>query len=203
MIVPKLTSAPLAPIAAFGLALASVTASAAAQQPPLPAPPAVAAVPRDGQHDFDWEIGNWATHVRVLRNPLSGAAPDWAEFNGTSVVKPVLEGRSNIVELSVKNPKGQIEGVALRLYNPQSRQWSLNYASLRNGTLTAPVYGGFDGTGRGIFYGQDMLEGRAILVRFVITRVSPTEARFEQSYSPDGGVSWETNWIALDTLSPK
>jgi hypothetical protein len=65
--------------------------------------------------------------------------------------------------------------------------------------LTAPVFGGFDGKGRGTFYGQDMLDGRAVLVRFVITQVSSGEARFEQSYSADGGLSWETNWFAVDT----
>lgn len=188
-------------VAAIGLASLVVATAEAAQQPQsAESAPAVA---RDGQHDFDWEIGSWATQVRVLRNPLSGAAPDWAEFNGTSIVRPILDGRSNIVELSVQGPKGQIEGAALRLYNPQSRQWSLNYASVRNGTLTAPVYGGFDGKGRGLFYGQDMLDGRAILVRFVITRLSPNEARFEQSYSSDGGASWETNWIATDTRISK
>jgi len=163
---------------------------------------AATVTPRDGQQDFDWEIGTWATHVRVLRNPLSGAAPDWAQFSGTSAVRPILGGRSNIVELSVKGPKGAIEGVALRLYNPQSRQWSLNYASLRGGVLTAPVYGGFDGKGHGSFYGQDMLDGRAIMVRFMITVVSPNEARFEQAYSADGGANWETNWIAVDTRQP-
>ena len=163
---------------------------------------AATVTPRDGQQDFDWEIGTWATHVRVLRNPLSGAAPDWAQFSGTSAVRPILGGRSNIVELSVKGPKGAIEGVALRLYNPNSRQWSLNYASLRGGVLTAPVYGGFDGKGHGSFYGQDMLDGRAIMVRFMITVVSPNEARFEQAYSADGGANWETNWIAVDTRQP-
>lgn len=203
MVVAKLMRGSLSSLAAFGLAMASVTAPAAAHQSPSPVSPAAPASPRDGQHDFDWEAGSWATHVRVLRNPLSGAAPDWAEFRGTSIVRPILDGRSNIVELSVKGPKGQIEGVALRLYNPQSRQWSLNYASVRNGMMTAPVYGGFDGRGRGTFYGQDMLDGRAILVRFMIASVSPTEARFEQSYSADGGVSWETNWIAVDTRTSK
>jgi hypothetical protein len=160
------------------------------------------AVVRDGQHDFDWEIGNWATHVRVLRNPLSGAAPDWAEFRGTSLVKPILGGRANSVELSVKNDKGAIEGISLRLYNPQARQWSLNYATIRGGVLTAPVYGSFDGKGRGQFHGQDMLDGRAIMVRFVISPVSPSEARFEQYYSADGGTSWELNWVAVDTRLP-
>ena len=171
------------------------TASAvAAQTPPPRSAPA-----RDGQRDFDWEIGTWTTKVRVRRNPISGAAPDWAEYEGTSVVKPLLDGRANFVELSVGGTRGRIEGGALRLYNPKARQWSLNYASLSNGLLTAPVFGGFDGRRRGTFYGQDTLDGRTILVRFVITQVSPNEARFEQAYSTDGGQSWEDNWIAVDT----
>jgi len=186
-------------VAAFLTGGIAMAAPAAALQGSTVAPPST---PRDGQHDFDWEIGNWATHVRVLRNPLSGAAPDWAEFRGTSLVKPILGGRANSVELSVKNDKGAIEGVSLRLYNPQARQWSLNYATVRGGVLTAPVYGSFDGKGRGLFHGQDMLDGRAILVRFVISPVSPDEARFEQSYSADGGATWETNWIAVDTRLP-
>lgn len=170
--------------------------------------PAVAAMPaaqeasasRSGQQDFDFETGIWTTNVRVLRNPLSGQTADWAEYQGTSVVRPLLDGRANIVELTVAGPTGKIEGAALRLYNPQSRQWSLNFASLRNGMLTAPVYGGFDGRGRGVFYGQDMLDGRAILVRFIITRISRAEAHFDQAYSSDGGATWETNWVAVDTL---
>lgn len=152
----------------------------------------------DGQRDFDWEIGTWTTKVRVLRNPLSGKQPEWAQYEGISKVVPLMAGRANFVELSVRGPAGQIEGGSLRLYNPQSRQWSLNYASLRNGTLTAPVYGGFGSSGAGIFYGPDTLDGRSILVRFVITRKSNDEASFEQAYSPDGGKNWEVNWIAVD-----
>jgi hypothetical protein len=153
----------------------------------------------DGAKDFDWEIGTWATKVKVRRNPLSGTAPDWAEYQGTSVVKPLLGGRANFVELSVAGSRGKIEGGSLRLYNPKAKQWSLNYASTGGGVLTAPVFGSFDGRGRGAFYGQDTLDGRTILVRFIITRVSPQEARFEQAYSVDGGQTWEDNWIAVDT----
>lgn len=180
-------------IAAVALAAAIVPGGAAHSAPSAPAT-------RDGQRDFDWEWGRWTTKVRVLRNPLSGQAPQWAEYEGTSVVKPLLDGKANFVELSVAGGAGKIEGGALRLYNPAARQWSLNFASLRNGLLTAPVFGGFDGHGKGTFVGADMLEGRAILVRFVITQVSPSSARFEQAYSSDGGATWETNWIATDTI---
>jgi hypothetical protein len=181
----------------LSLAIACHAAPGCAHQPAAPAT-RQAIAERDGQRDFDFEIGTWTTHVRVLRNPLSGAAADWAEYQGTSIVRAIAGGRANLVELAVEGPAGRIEGVSFRLYNPQSRQWSLNYASFRNGLLTAPVYGGFDGRGRGTFYGQDMLEGRAILVRFVIIQVSPDEARFEQAYSADGGETWELNWIAVD-----
>jgi hypothetical protein len=162
------------------------------------APPAWSAPP-SGTHDFDWEIGNWTTKVRVRTNPLSGEAPRWAEYAGTSVVKSLLGGRANFVELSVAGTTGKIEGGSLRLYGSQTRQWSLNYANLQNGLLTSPVYGGFDSPGRGRFYGSDRLDGRAILVRFVITKSSPNEAHFEQAFSADGGATWEDNWVAVDT----
>ena len=185
----------IALVSALGCMTVMPPASAVVAQNTSPQPVAS----HDGQHDFDWEVGTWTTKVRVRRNPLSGAAPDWVEYEGTSVVKPLLDGRANFVELSVAGTRGKIEGGSLRLYNPKARQWSLNYASASGGVLTAPVFGGFHAKGRGLFYGQDMLDGRTILVRFVITQVSPREARFEQAYSTDGGQSWEDNWIAVDT----
>ena len=181
----------------LGLAVFSAAVSAGAEEQATVT--LATAGQRSGQNDFDWEFGTWSTKVRVLRNPMSGAAPDWAEYRGTSVVRPLLDGRSNLVELSVEGPAGKIEGVALRLYNPQARQWGIHYASLRSGTLTAPIFGGFDGQVRGVFYGQDDVDGRAVSVRFVITRVSRNEARFEQAFSADGGANWELNWIAVDT----
>jgi hypothetical protein len=113
-------------------------------------------------------------------------------------VRPLSRGRSNTVELDVKSGERRIEGVALPLYDPQTHQWSINFASMRDGLLTAPVYGSFS-EGRGSFFGQDTVDGRVVLVRFVISDITPTSARFEQSYSNDGGKSWLVNWIATDT----
>jgi hypothetical protein len=163
----------------------------------LLAPIAASAQPRDGAHDFDWEIGSWETVVRV-RAPLVADAA-WTEFRGTSIVHAFADGRSNLVDLDVANGQRRIEGVALRLYNSQSRQWSLNFASMRDGLLTAPVFGGFE-NGVGVFYGQDRVDGRVVMVRFVISDVTPMSARFVQSYSADGGQTWTDNWIATDTL---
>ena len=152
---------------------------------------------RDGQHDFDFEIGTWKTHLRRLQRPLSGSTT-WVEYEGTSVVSKVLDGRANLVELKVDGPAGRIEGLSLRLYNPQSRQWSLNFANINSGTLTPPTIGEFK-DGRGEFYNQDTYNNRAILVRFVIIKITPDQYRFEQSFSDDFGKTWELNWIATDT----
>jgi hypothetical protein len=170
-----------------GLAAALLSSPALAQE----------AGPRDGQHDFDFEIGTWNTRLSRLQNPLTGSTT-WLEYTGTSVVRKVWDGRANLVELVVEGPAGRIEGLNLRLYNPQSRQWSLNFASARGGTLTQPSVGEFR-NGRGEFYSHEEFNGRMILVRFVIQVLDPDTARFEQSFSDDGGKSWEVNWIAVDT----
>ena len=155
------------------------------------------AAPRDGQGDFDFEIGMWKTHVSRLQHPLSGSKT-WLEYNGTSEVSKVWNGRGNLVELEVEGPSGHIEGLSLRLYNPISRQWSLNFANSASGSLSQPTIGGFK-DGRGEFYDQETFNGRAILVRFVIIQITSDSCRFEQSFSDDGGKTWEVNWIATDT----
>src|SRR4029450_10062407 len=93
---------------------------------------------RDGQHDFDWEIGSWKTQLKRLQRPLSGSTA-WLEYEGTTVVTKVLDGRANLVELKVAGPAGRIEGLSLRLYNPQARQWSLNCADVSDALVARPT----------------------------------------------------------------
>ena len=170
------------------LAQQNSKASSARSQPAL--------TDRDGRHDFDFEFGTWRTHLWRLQQPLSGSNT-WVEYEGTTVVRKVWNGRANLVELEVDGPAGHIEGLNLRLYNPQSHQWSLNFASSSGGALGQPTIGEFK-NGRGEFFDQELFNGRAILVRFVISDIKPDSCRFEQSFSEDGGKTWEVNWIAID-----
>jgi len=151
---------------------------------------------RDGQHDFDWEIGTWKTHVKRRLHPLSGSQ-EWAEYDGTSVISKIWAGRANLVELEAEGPAGHLELLSLRLYNSQAHQWSLNVASSKGGSLGTPTIGEFK-DGRGEFIDQESFNDRAILVRFVISKVTPNEYRFEQAFSDDGGKTWEMNWVATD-----
>jgi hypothetical protein len=154
-------------------------------------------LPGDGQRDFDFEIGTWRTRVSRLVSPLTGSTA-WTAYEGTSVVRKVWDGRANLVELDVEGPAGRIEGLSLRVYNPQSRQWSLHFVNSRSGVMSPPTVGEFK-SGRGEFFGQETFNGRAVLVRFVISDITPESCRFEQAFSEDGGKTWEVNWIATDT----
>lgn len=150
----------------------------------------------DGQHDFDWEFGSWKTHVKRRVHPLTGSNT-WVDYDGTSVVRKVWDGKANLLELEVSGTSGHIEGLSLRLYNPDSHQWSLNFSSSASGTLSTPTVGEFKDC-RGEFFDQESFNGRAIFVRFIISNVTANSAHFEQSFSGDGGKTWEVNWIADD-----
>lgn len=152
---------------------------------------------RDGQHDFDFEIGTWKTHLSRRLRPLTGSKI-WVEYEGTTVVRKVWDGRANLVELDVGGTEGGLQALSLRLYNPESRQWSLNFSNSKSGTMSPPSIGEFK-DGRGEFYSQETLNGRSILVRFVISDITADSCRFEQAFSDDGGKTWEVNWIAVDT----
>jgi hypothetical protein len=159
--------------------------------------PQISPVLKDGQRDFDFEIGTWKTSLKRLLRPLTGSTT-WVEYEGTTVVRKVWDGNANLVELDVSGPSGRIKALSLRLYNPESRQWSLNFANSSGGVMSLPTIGEFK-NGRGEFYNQETLNGRAILVRFVIFDITPNSCRFEQAFSDDGGKTWEVNWIATDT----
>ena len=179
------------------LALAAVPAVERTWASVAPAAPGAQGAARNGQRDFDFEIGTWKTRVSRLLKPLSGSTT-WVTYEGTSVVRKVWDGRANLVELNVEGPAGRIEGLSLRLYDPQAAAWTLHYASSRDGALTPPVTGRF-ANGRGEFRGADTFNGRRIVVRFVISDIKPDSCRFEQSFSADNGRTWEANWIATDT----
>ena len=154
-------------------------------------------VSRGSQSDFDFEIGAWKARLSRLEKPLSKSST-WIDYEGTSVVRKVWDGRANLGELLVRGAAGQIEGLTLRLYNPQTGQWHISWANARDGMLGQPMTGGFM-NGRGEFFGEELFNDRVILVRFVFSDITPDSFRFEQAFSEDWGKSWEVNWKAAFT----
>jgi hypothetical protein len=176
-------------------AILSAPLAARAQIPPDLADktPKPASVTHDGSHDFDFDIGTWRTRSSRLMHPLTGST-QWVEMDGVTEVRPVWGGKGNIALLETDGPSGHLSLLSLRLYDPHAHQWNLNFATSDVGVRSVPMIGEFK-DGHGVFYDQEPLNGRTILVRFTMTPISATEARSEQAFSDDGGKTWEINWI--------
>jgi hypothetical protein len=188
----------LALVALFSSVYVTGKTCAAAEKTTPPLVPEL----HDGQHDFDFSIGTWQTHISRRLHPLSGS-DEWADYVGSSIVRPVWNGRASLGETEADGKAGHLEALSLRLYNPESRQWNLYYASSGGTTstptaLTVPTIGAFQ-NGRGEFFDTELFHGRNILVRNVWSDISAQSIRFEQAFSQDGGRTWEVNWIAVDT----
>ena len=157
------------------------------------APPATAAV-RDGQHDFDFDIGVWKTHIKRILDPLSGSSQSM-ELNGTVSVRKVWDGRAQLEEIEADGPNGHWEGMSLFLYNPEAHQWSQTFVNSKVGVLTSGMIGSFK-DGRGELFSPDTIHGRTILVRAVWSDIKPNSHSYEESYSDDGGKTWALSFTA-------
>lgn len=190
-------------IQAAALAAAILAAAPAlAQQPTLVgapasplAPPANSADDPDGWGAYDFLIGDWKASLRKLEKPLSGSNV-WLEYTGTSKTRKIANGRGNFEDFDVSTRDGKrYDGQTLRLYNPKSGEWSIYLIDAANGSLGLPATIGKFKDGRGELYDYEVFGGRAIFVRYIWSHEGKDKAHFVQSFSVDGGRTWEDNWI--------
>ena len=150
--------------------------------------------PTGGPNDWDFLVGRWNVAHRRLKARLQGCT-EWEEFAGSSVLWPTLGGLGNVDDNVIELPGGTYRAATMRGFDPATRQWSIWWLDGRYaGRLDPPLRGGFcDNVGT--FFGDDVLDGRPIRMRFIWSGITATTAQWEQAFSADGGASWETNWV--------
>jgi hypothetical protein len=143
--------------------------------------------------DFDFIIGHWRVRHRRLNARLCGCT-EWTEFNGRTTTQKILQGFGNVEDNVLGFPEGEVRAAALRSFDSQKRTWAIWWLDGRAPhALDVPVVGGFSAR-QGVFHADDTLEGRPIKIRF-IWKVNPgANPAWEQAFSSDGGLNWETNW---------
>jgi hypothetical protein len=121
---------------------------------------------------------------------------EWIEFEGTLFSQPLMGGYANVDDDVFEVPGGSYRGVAPRSFDAKSGQWSIWWMDSRTplAPLDPPVRGRFE-NGVGRFYADDTENGKPIRIRFIWDKITPTSCHWEQAYSPDGGKTWETNWV--------
>ena len=147
----------------------------------------------DGRNDFDFLVGSWKVHHHILKGRLKGST-EWMEVEGNTIDRKILNGIGNMDDNIIHMPSGLVHAITLRLYNPESKEWSIYWSTDKNGILDVPVIGSFkDGIGE--FYSQELFEGRHIYNRFIWSKITADSAQWEQAHSEDGGRTWEINWV--------
>jgi hypothetical protein len=159
---------------------------------------AAAAAQPDPLHDFDLFVGSWRAQHRRLKARLAGST-EWVEFGGTQEFRPLLGGSGNMDDNVFNLPGGAYRGVSIRAYDAKTKTWAIWWLDGRNPhTIDVPVVGSFV-NGVGTFLADDTFEGKPIKVRFLWSGITRNSREWEQAFSPDGGKSWETNWVTSFT----
>lgn len=143
--------------------------------------------------DFDFWIGRWNIRNERLKGRLCGST-EWETFDAVGEAHPLPRGLGNIDHFIADAWRPGFIGMTVRLFDRANDRWSIYWTDNQRGLFDPPVVGGFR-DGIGTFEGDDQHEGTPVRVRFLWTHDTPQTARWEQSFSPDGGATWETNWI--------
>ncbi len=152
--------------------------------------------------DFDFFIGAWDVQHQRLKARLTGST-EWEHFSGRTSAQQILGGSGNVDDNLLDLPAGTYRAATLRSFDPASLSWSIWWLDARiPGSLDVPVVGRFS-NGVGTFLANDTLDGKPIVVRFRWTVPTPDAPRWEQAFSPDGGTTWEINWIMEFTRRPQ
>ncbi len=143
--------------------------------------------------DFDFIIGSWTVEHSRLKERLTGCQ-DWIGFSGESATTKILGGFGNVEDNLLRLPEGNYRAAAFRSYDTESKTWAIWWLDTRSPhRVDVPVVGQFK-DGVGVFYADDVLNGTAIRVRFTWAVPADGDPRWEQAFSADSGITWETNW---------
>jgi|SRR5687767_3588315 len=142
--------------------------------------------------DFDFLEGQWTIRNRKLNRRLSNCS-NWTEFEAWCECRKILNGFGNIDSFQTTIDGKLFEGMSLRLFNPQTRLWSIYWANSETVVLDVPQVGSFeDKIGR--FYARDTYEDKNIIVQFCWDATEADLPVWSQAFSPDDGQTWEWNW---------
>lgn len=148
--------------------------------------------PSSSASDFDFYFRKWNIRNRKLKIRLADCQ-EWVEFDSTEEAGPLLKGFGNINRFIAELESGPFEGIAVRLFNPQTRLWSIYWADSNVVAFDPPQIGSFDGS-IGKFYAWDTFNGQKVLVLFQWDKTDPNHPVWSQAFSVDHGETWEWNW---------
>ena len=145
------------------------------------------------QNDFDFLEGKWKVYNRKLKTRLN-SGNEWNEFESDLHMRKALNGIGNVENYYAIVDDKPFEGMAVRLFNRDTRLWTIYWMDSNAGTMDEhPVTGSFE-NGLGKFYAKDVFNEREIVVLYQWDALNPKQPKWSQAFSADDGKTWEWNW---------
>jgi hypothetical protein len=107
----------------------------------------------------------------------------------------VLQGFGNFDIFSTRFDGKPFEGFTLRLFDPQTRLWTIYWADSNAVRLDGGNVGSFDGD-TGEFFARDVFAGKNVLVKVYWDKRDPEAPVWSAAFCVDEGETWEWNWCA-------
>jgi hypothetical protein len=142
--------------------------------------------------DFDFLQGKWEIRNRKLKSRLNDCN-EWLEFGARQEMHKALNGIGNIDRFFANFNGDPFEGLTIRLFNPNTKLWSIYWADSNEGKLDPPVVGSFENK-VGHFFTKDTFNAKNILVVFRWDVQDKNNPIWSQAFSADDGKTWEWNW---------
>jgi hypothetical protein len=152
----------------------------------------IAATSTSSKNDFDFFEGKWNLHNKKLKSRLVGCN-EWIAFESTQEMYKVLNGAGNIDNFIATFDGELFEGMTVRLFNPNTKLWSIYWADSNEGKLDPPVVGSFENK-VGHFFTKDSFNNKDIVVVFRWDARIENNPVWSQAFSDDKGKTWEWNW---------
>jgi hypothetical protein len=141
---------------------------------------------------FDFLVGAWTVKNRRLRAPLTGQ-DDWYTTRAIATASTLHNGAISIDEMWF--PELGFAGSSIRVHDAAAGDWTIYWVNSSTGHLQPPVRGRWREDGTFVADGPDTFDGRDIIARYMWHSITPTSAVWEQAFSIDDRVTWETNWV--------
>lgn len=145
------------------------------------------------EKDFDFLQGKWKVHNRMLKSRLTNCN-EWIEFESELHMKKTLNGLGNIENFYSSNNGVPFEGMAIRLFNKETKLWKVYWIDSNGMTMDEkPVTGSFENK-VGKLYANDVFNKTNICILYQWDATNPEHPKWSQAFSTDNGKTWEWNW---------
>jgi hypothetical protein len=147
---------------------------------------------RTGVTGFDFLVGAWDIHNR--RKNGQGVRE---EFSATNSVSNHVDGLVQVDYYHAPNfpGRGHVQAVTIRAFDRETEEWSIVWLSNYAPPDFRPVVGRFEGAEGRFYQVIETAQGAPLHVEFVWDGITDDSARWQQSFSLDGGKTWDLNWI--------